>query len=204
MRGSGLAGGAGWGVDRVAGCDRTAHPSSQEPPSPGSRRCGCRRSFPRCWQSSSSATAAASSRRWASWWRGSKPFRPLCPRSSTRSEVRRPFVQGVGPGRPGADSEGGLSLAASRPLVSTFRARGGSRVAVTGSDPAGPPRPPAVTHDHRDGVVEFSWKRHRLFSHTACLVLYQLCMEVGGLGAHPPRVRSLALAGGGGTRPSLN
>lgn len=109
-----------------------------------------------------------------------------------------------GRGRPGADSEGGLRLAASRPLVSTFRARGGSRVAVTGSDPAGPPRPPAVTHDHRDGVVEFSWKRHRLFSHTACLVLYQLCMEVGGLGAHPPRVRSLALAGGGGTLPSLN
>ncbi|XP_066221103.1 DNA topoisomerase 3-alpha [Saccopteryx leptura] len=34
-----------------------------------------------------------------------------------------------------------------------------------------------VTHDHSDGVVEFSWKRHRLFSHTACLVLYQLCME---------------------------
>ncbi|XP_076865277.1 DNA topoisomerase 3-alpha [Brachyhypopomus gauderio] len=25
--------------------------------------------------------------------------------------------------------------------------------------------------------VEFSWKRHRLFSHTACLVLYQMCME---------------------------
>lgn len=115
-----------------------------------------------------------------------------------------PLCRAWGPGRPGADSEGGLSLAASRPLVSTFRARGGSRVAVTGSDPAGPPRPPAVTHDHRDGVVEFSWKRHRLFSHTACLVLYQLCMEVGGLGAHPPRVRSLALAGGGGTRPSLN
>ncbi|KAI5757530.1 TOP3A [Gulo gulo luscus] len=34
-----------------------------------------------------------------------------------------------------------------------------------------------VTHDHRDGVVEFNWKRHRLFNHTACLVLYQLCME---------------------------
>ncbi|XP_045840542.1 DNA topoisomerase 3-alpha isoform X2 [Meles meles] len=34
-----------------------------------------------------------------------------------------------------------------------------------------------VTHDHKDGVVEFSWKRHRLFNHTACLVLYQLCME---------------------------
>ncbi|XP_016051963.1 PREDICTED: DNA topoisomerase 3-alpha isoform X2 [Miniopterus natalensis] len=34
-----------------------------------------------------------------------------------------------------------------------------------------------VTHDHRDGIVEFSWKRHRLFNHTACLVLYQLCME---------------------------
>ncbi|XP_078229244.1 DNA topoisomerase 3-alpha isoform X3 [Callithrix jacchus] len=34
-----------------------------------------------------------------------------------------------------------------------------------------------VTHDHKDGIVEFSWKRHRLFNHTACLVLYQLCME---------------------------
>ncbi|XP_072794621.1 DNA topoisomerase 3-alpha isoform X1 [Vicugna pacos] len=34
-----------------------------------------------------------------------------------------------------------------------------------------------VTHDHEDGTVEFSWKRHRLFNHTACLVLYQLCME---------------------------
>ncbi|KAM4844359.1 DNA topoisomerase 3-alpha isoform 2-T2 [Thomomys bottae] len=34
-----------------------------------------------------------------------------------------------------------------------------------------------VTHDHRDGTVEFNWKRHRLFNHTACLVLYQLCME---------------------------
>ncbi|KAF7478544.1 DNA topoisomerase 3-alpha [Marmota monax] len=34
-----------------------------------------------------------------------------------------------------------------------------------------------VTHDHKDGTVEFNWKRHRLFNHTACLVLYQLCME---------------------------
>ncbi|XP_005402336.1 PREDICTED: DNA topoisomerase 3-alpha isoform X2 [Chinchilla lanigera] len=34
-----------------------------------------------------------------------------------------------------------------------------------------------VTHDHEDGVVDFNWKRHRLFNHTACLVLYQLCME---------------------------
>nr|XP_025719870.1 DNA topoisomerase 3-alpha [Callorhinus ursinus] len=34
-----------------------------------------------------------------------------------------------------------------------------------------------VTHDHTDGVVDFNWKRHRLFNHTACLVLYQLCME---------------------------
>ncbi|XP_017370352.1 DNA topoisomerase 3-alpha isoform X3 [Cebus imitator] len=34
-----------------------------------------------------------------------------------------------------------------------------------------------VTHDHKDGIVEFNWKRHRLFNHTACLVLYQLCME---------------------------
>lgn len=34
-----------------------------------------------------------------------------------------------------------------------------------------------VTHDHEDGIVDFNWKRHRLFNHTACLVLYQLCME---------------------------
>ncbi|XP_004713017.1 DNA topoisomerase 3-alpha isoform X1 [Echinops telfairi] len=34
-----------------------------------------------------------------------------------------------------------------------------------------------VTHEHEDGAVEFNWKRHRLFNHTACLVLYQLCME---------------------------
>ncbi|XP_008820178.1 DNA topoisomerase 3-alpha [Nannospalax galili] len=34
-----------------------------------------------------------------------------------------------------------------------------------------------VSHDHKDGTVEFNWKRHRLFNHTACLVLYQLCME---------------------------
>ncbi|XP_006875592.1 PREDICTED: DNA topoisomerase 3-alpha [Chrysochloris asiatica] len=34
-----------------------------------------------------------------------------------------------------------------------------------------------VTHEHKDGLVEFNWKRHRLFNHTACLVLYQLCME---------------------------
>ncbi|XP_075035334.1 DNA topoisomerase 3-alpha isoform X2 [Mixophyes fleayi] len=34
-----------------------------------------------------------------------------------------------------------------------------------------------VTHEHEDGTVEFSWKRNRLFNHTACLVLYQICME---------------------------
>lgn len=38
-----------------------------------------------------------------------------------------------------------------------------------------------VTHDHEDGSVVFNWKRNRLFSHTACLVLYQMCMEVGKL-----------------------
>ncbi|XP_053327854.1 DNA topoisomerase 3-alpha [Spea bombifrons] len=34
-----------------------------------------------------------------------------------------------------------------------------------------------VTHEHEDGNVDFSWKRNRLFNHTACLVLYQICME---------------------------
>ncbi|XP_063075236.1 DNA topoisomerase 3-alpha [Engraulis encrasicolus] len=35
-----------------------------------------------------------------------------------------------------------------------------------------------VLHEpNEEEMVEFSWKRHRLFSHTACLVLYQICME---------------------------
>ncbi|NWZ46946.1 DNA topoisomerase 3-alpha [Haliaeetus albicilla] len=34
-----------------------------------------------------------------------------------------------------------------------------------------------VTHDHEDGSVVFNWKRNRLFNHTACLVLYHMCME---------------------------
>ncbi|XP_013416438.1 DNA topoisomerase 3-alpha-like [Lingula anatina] len=34
-----------------------------------------------------------------------------------------------------------------------------------------------VTHKVQDGAAEFSWKRVRLFDHTACLVLYQHCME---------------------------
>lgn len=35
-----------------------------------------------------------------------------------------------------------------------------------------------VTHDHEEGNVVFNWKRNRLFNHTACLVLYHMCMEV--------------------------
>ncbi|MBN3306928.1 TOP3A topoisomerase, partial [Amia calva] len=35
-----------------------------------------------------------------------------------------------------------------------------------------------VTHQTDEEEVDFSWKRHRLFNHTACLVLYQICMEV--------------------------
>ncbi|XP_019397469.1 PREDICTED: DNA topoisomerase 3-alpha [Crocodylus porosus] len=34
-----------------------------------------------------------------------------------------------------------------------------------------------VTHKREDAIVDFSWKRNRLFNHTACLVLYQMCME---------------------------
>lgn len=34
-----------------------------------------------------------------------------------------------------------------------------------------------VIHEYEEDIVEFSWKRNRLFSHTACLVLYQICME---------------------------
>ncbi|MEQ2206679.1 DNA topoisomerase 3-alpha [Xenoophorus captivus] len=35
-----------------------------------------------------------------------------------------------------------------------------------------------VLHEVEEDCVEFSWKRNRLFHHTACLVLYQICMEV--------------------------
>lgn len=34
-----------------------------------------------------------------------------------------------------------------------------------------------VIHETEEETVEFSWKRNRLFNHTACLVLYQICME---------------------------
>ncbi|XP_034046272.1 DNA topoisomerase 3-alpha isoform X2 [Thalassophryne amazonica] len=34
-----------------------------------------------------------------------------------------------------------------------------------------------VLHQVEEDMVEFSWKRNRLFNHTACLVLYQICME---------------------------
>ncbi|XP_061605462.1 DNA topoisomerase 3-alpha [Phyllopteryx taeniolatus] len=34
-----------------------------------------------------------------------------------------------------------------------------------------------VLHEVEEDTVEFGWKRHRLFNHTACLVLYQICME---------------------------
>uniref|UniRef100_A0A8C5EA37 DNA topoisomerase n=1 Tax=Gouania willdenowi TaxID=441366 RepID=A0A8C5EA37_GOUWI len=34
-----------------------------------------------------------------------------------------------------------------------------------------------VLHKVEEDTVEFIWKRIRLFNHTACLVLYQICME---------------------------
>ncbi|XP_077396561.1 DNA topoisomerase 3-alpha isoform X2 [Festucalex cinctus] len=34
-----------------------------------------------------------------------------------------------------------------------------------------------VLHEVEVDTVEFGWKRYRLFNHTACLVLYQICME---------------------------
>ncbi|XP_062263697.1 DNA topoisomerase 3-alpha [Platichthys flesus] len=34
-----------------------------------------------------------------------------------------------------------------------------------------------VLHEVEEDTVEFSWKRNRIFHHTACLVLYQICME---------------------------
>ncbi|GFT86693.1 DNA topoisomerase 3-alpha [Trichonephila clavipes] len=34
-----------------------------------------------------------------------------------------------------------------------------------------------VTHKKNDVTTDFTWKRGRLFDHTACLVLYQICLE---------------------------
>uniref|UniRef100_A0A667XA94 DNA topoisomerase n=1 Tax=Myripristis murdjan TaxID=586833 RepID=A0A667XA94_9TELE len=34
-----------------------------------------------------------------------------------------------------------------------------------------------VLHEVEEDSVEFGWKRNRLYNHTACLVLYQICME---------------------------
>ncbi|KAF8770110.1 DNA topoisomerase 3-alpha like protein [Argiope bruennichi] len=34
-----------------------------------------------------------------------------------------------------------------------------------------------VTHKREDVTTDFSWKRGRLFDHSACLALYQLCLE---------------------------
>lgn len=34
-----------------------------------------------------------------------------------------------------------------------------------------------VLHEVEEDSVEFSWKRNRLFNHTVCLVVYQICME---------------------------
>ncbi|GFR23680.1 DNA topoisomerase 3-alpha [Trichonephila clavata] len=34
-----------------------------------------------------------------------------------------------------------------------------------------------VTHKKDDITTDFTWKRGRLFDHTACLVLYQICLE---------------------------
>ncbi|XP_041863568.1 DNA topoisomerase 3-alpha isoform X2 [Melanotaenia boesemani] len=34
-----------------------------------------------------------------------------------------------------------------------------------------------VIHEVEEDTVEFTWKRNRFFNHTACLVLYQICME---------------------------
>jgi DNA topoisomerase-3 len=34
-----------------------------------------------------------------------------------------------------------------------------------------------VSHEKDNQLTEFAWKRNRLFHHTACLILYQMCLE---------------------------
>ena len=34
-----------------------------------------------------------------------------------------------------------------------------------------------VTHERDNQLTEFSWKRNRVFHHTVCLILYNICLE---------------------------
>uniref|UniRef100_A0A669D4P4 DNA topoisomerase n=1 Tax=Oreochromis niloticus TaxID=8128 RepID=A0A669D4P4_ORENI len=52
-----------------------------------------------------------------------------------------------------------------------------------------------VIHEVEEDCVDFNWKRNRLFNHTACLVLYQICMEVFFILLLWPTANSLHLSG---------
>lgn len=152
--------------------------------------------------------AVASSQRWGLWWRGSKPFRLLCQKSSTELKVKPQGsllwgLQALGRQGTAELSEGMVIIQpycpSPRPVIIQSLLKGLMcpgplpvskalifhcnvsfsvchmvaslrQLCLSLSD--------TVTHDHKDGTVEFNWKRYRLFNHTACLVLYQLCMEV--------------------------
>lgn len=117
-----------------------------------SRRSACRRSFQSLWLISSSHTAVVSFLLWGLWWSGSKPSRLSYPRLSTRSKVHTLIAQ----------VQRDLNSFVKNWRLAHFF------VSVFVS----------VLHEVEEDTVEFSWKRNRLFNHTACLVLYQICMEV--------------------------
>lgn len=115
-----------------------------------SRHSVCRRSFQSLWPISWSRMAAVSFLLWVLWWSVSKPSSLSYLRSSTRSKVQTALDMQEYRFKTDAQSS-------SFPLFF---------VSVS------------VLHTVEEDTVEFSWKRNRLFNHTACLVLYQICMEV--------------------------
>lgn len=125
------------------------HPP-QEHPSLDSRHFVCRRSSQNPLPISWSHMAAVSFPLWALWWSASKPFRPSFLRFSTRSKVNFLHI----------NISWWCMVSNVKVLFLFF------------------PVCASVLHEVEEDTVEFSWKRNRLFNHTACLVLYQICMEV--------------------------
>lgn len=113
-----------------------------------SRHSVCRRSFQSLWPINWSPMAAVSFLLWVSWWSALKPSSLSYLRHSIRLKV---------------------STATHRETLWVFNPTLTSPFHLFFV---------SVLHEVEEDTVEFSWKRNRLFNHTACLVLYQICMEV--------------------------
>lgn len=119
---------------------------------PGSRHYACRRYSQNLSPISSSVMAAVSSQPLALQQSGLKQFKPSSLKLSLKSKVHRFF-----------------NLHSSHLILMNEMCQVLSHTLYC----------LLVVHEpNEEESVEFSWKRHRLFNHTACLVLYQMCMEV--------------------------